>query len=109
MKITRLSRGIQHLGLRKLSKKHLIKWKDLPTPLKKKLSPNNSVIPKIYGLPKIHKEGVPLRPIVCTIGSPSYNLAKELSRILSPISGQTDTYIKNSSHLHQQDQGFATR
>ena len=72
---------------------------DLPTLLKKRLSPNNSVILQIYGLPKIHKEEVPLRPIVSTIGSATYNLAKELSRILSPLIGWTDTYIKNSSHF----------
>ena len=72
---------------------------DLPTLLKKRLSPNNSVIPQIYGLTKIHKEEVPLRPIVSTIGSATYNLAKELSRILSPLIGWTDTYIKNSSHF----------
>ena len=72
---------------------------DLPTPFKKRLSPNYSVIPQIYGLPKIHKEEVPLRPIVSTIGLATYNVAKELSRILSPLIGWTDTYIKNSSHF----------
>ena len=60
---------------------------NLPTPLKKRLNPSNSVIPQIYGLPKLHKEGVPLRPIVCTIGSPTYHLAKELCRILTPLLG----------------------
>ena len=29
--------------------------------------------PQIYGLPKIHKEGVPLRPIVSAIGSQHTN------------------------------------
>jgi hypothetical protein len=35
---------------------------------KKRLLPTNEITPRIYGLPKIHKEGIPLRPIVNTIG-----------------------------------------
>ena len=27
--------------------------------------------PQMYGLPKVHKEGIPMRPIVSTIGSPT--------------------------------------
>ena len=50
-------------------------------------------------VPKIHKTEVPLRPIVCTIGSATYNLTKELNRILSPLVGKTDSYVKNSSHF----------
>ena len=37
---------------------------------KKMLTPRQSSSPQIYGLLKIHKEGLPLHPIVCTIGSP---------------------------------------
>jgi hypothetical protein len=37
--------------------------------LKKKLTPKNCLVPRIYGLPKIHKDNIPLRPIVNTIGS----------------------------------------
>ena len=45
------------------------------------LTPRYSSAPQMYGLPKVHKEGTPMRPIVSCIGSPSYNLAKELSRM----------------------------
>ena len=38
--------------------------------LAKKLKPSHSSAPRMYGLPKIHKEGVPLRPITSMIGSP---------------------------------------
>ena len=38
-----------------------------------------------YGLPKVHKVSVPLRPIVSFINSPTYNLSKFLSRILSSL------------------------
>ncbi|MDA8031702.1 MAG: reverse transcriptase domain-containing protein, partial [Alphaproteobacteria bacterium] len=67
--------------------------------LRKKLTPRQSSAPQIYGLPKIHKAEVPLRPIVCTIGSPTYDLAKELARVLSPLSGGTSSFVKNSTHF----------
>ena len=35
----------------------------------KKVYPTGASAPKFYGLPKIHKEDVPLRPIVSSIGS----------------------------------------
>ena len=44
--------------------------------IKKKIIPKNPFTPRIYGLPKIHKDGCLLRPIVNTIGSPSYGLAR---------------------------------
>lgn len=59
----------------------------------------NTRLPYFYGLPKIHKEQVPLRPIVSTIGSPTYALAKHLATILSPIVGQTPSHIRNSKHF----------
>ena len=55
-----------------------------------------SATPQLYGLPKIHKPEVPLRPIVSSIDSPTYNLAKFLTRIISPLTGKTSTFIKDS-------------
>ena len=68
-------------------------------PLSKKLTPRQSSTLQIYGLPKIHKVGIPLRPIVCTIGSPTYGLAKELAGILSPLAGGTSSFVKNCTHF----------
>ena len=39
-----------------------------------------------------------MRSIVCTIGSPTYTLAKELVRVLTPLTSRTSTYIKNPAH-----------
>ena len=39
----------------------------------------------LYGLPKIHKRGAPIRPILSACGTPAYNLAKYLVPILSPL------------------------
>ena len=38
-----------------------------------------------YGLPKIHKPGVPLRLITSSINCPTYQLFKHLASILSPL------------------------
>ena len=46
--------------------------------LYKKLYLTGAVAPKFYGLPKIHKGDIPLRPIVSSRGSISYEVAKEL-------------------------------
>ena len=56
-----------------------IKKSSLDEEIKKKLIVSDPLVPRIYGLPKIHKPGVPLQPIVDTIGSPTYRLAKFLA------------------------------
>ena len=33
----------------------------------------------MYGLPKVNKDGTPMRTIVPSIGSPSYMIAKDLA------------------------------
>ena len=47
---------------------------------------SKGVIPRFYGLPKVHEVSMPIRPIVSFVNSPTYNLAKFLSRILSSLS-----------------------
>ena len=74
--------------------KKAIKSSNLDETMKKRLTPSCLITPRIYGLPKIHKEGVPMRPIVNTIGSPTYELAKYVARILGPSVGRTDSYIR---------------
>jgi hypothetical protein len=46
----------------------------LPTDPKHKLTPYHRKPPHLYGLPKIHKPDISLKPIVSSIGSPSYAL-----------------------------------
>ncbi|XP_062542205.1 uncharacterized protein LOC134210194 [Armigeres subalbatus] len=38
--------------------------------------------PRIYGAPKAHKEGLPLRPVVACMTSPSYKLSKYVGAII---------------------------
>ena len=63
-------------------------------------------IPCLYGLPKIHKEGVPLRPIVSCINSVTYNIAKHVANILAPLVGNTPHHIQNSEEFADKIQGL---
>ena len=71
-----------------------IKKSSLNEELKKKLMPKNTIMPHIYGSPKIHKSGIPIRSIVNTIGSPTYDLAKYLAKMLTPLVGKYFSFIK---------------
>ena len=59
-------------------------------------------IPKLYGLPKIHKAGGPLRPIVSSRGAVSYNIAKELPSIFKPLAGRTIYSVHNTQDFAEQ-------
>ncbi|XP_072048791.1 uncharacterized protein [Amphiura filiformis] len=71
----------------------------IPQDIKHKIYPTTEEVPKVYGTPKIHKPEAPLRPIVSSIGSLSYNAAKVLANILSPLVGKTDHHIHNSGEF----------
>ena len=58
--------------------------------------PTGAVSPKFYGLPKIHKSGIPLRPIVSSTGTVTYNTAKELAKILEPLVGMSTHHVHNT-------------
>ena len=70
----------------------------------KKMYPTGAVSPKFYGLPNIHKRGIPLRPIVSSRGSISCEVAKELARILKPLVGSSPHHIKNTGDFIEQIQ-----
>ena len=53
--------------------------------LRQYLTRYDSISPKIYGLPKIHKPNAPLRPIVSCVKFPTYYLSTFLANILSCI------------------------
>ena len=56
----------------------------------------DGLCPCFYGLPKIHKPGIPLRPIVSFVNSLTYAISGYLMRILSPVVGNTNFTVKNS-------------
>lgn len=79
----------------------LIKSNKLDPQLGKSLKCNNGIFPKMYFLPKIHKKEIPLRPILCFVGSPTYNLSKHLSSLLTYCFDKDETYVKNSFEFVQ--------
>ena len=74
----------------------LTKKGELPRQLYDTLRSSAGQIPRMYGLPKFHKTGTPLRPMVSFINSPSYQLSKHLSDLLSPLVGHSQSAVKNS-------------
>ena len=61
--------------------------------------PSKEFTPRIYGIPKIHKANIPLRPIVDTMGFPTYKLASFLAKLLSPHVGNVDSFVRDSNHF----------
>jgi len=53
------------------------------------------ILPRFYGRPKIHKPDIPLRPIVSLPGTPTYNIAKELTRKLKHLTEESDYSINS--------------
>lgn len=62
-------------------------WRDrhLDPEVLKRVLPCGSRAGVMYGLPKIHKSGVPIRPIISAVNTYNYNLAKYLDEILKPL------------------------
>ena len=69
----------------------------------KAMYPMGCGAPKFYGLPKIHKQDTPLRPIVSRCGSVTYGVAKELTKILKPLVGRSPHYINSTQDFVEQD------
>ena len=61
------------------------------------LKPTDSSAPRFYGQPKIHKPGVPTRPIVSYSGSRLYNLKKYIANILKVYVKDENNNAKNST------------
>ena len=54
----------------------LLKQNSIPEEIYKELFPSGSTPGVLYGLPKVHKTNCPARPILSTIGTYNYKLAK---------------------------------
>ena len=72
----------------------------------KRLYSTGAGSPKFYGLPKVHKEGIPLRPIVSSIGAVIYVTPKELSRIPKPLVGKSPHHIQNNQDFIEHLKGI---
>ena len=65
----------------------------LPERTIKELTPCHSRTPVFYGLPKDHKEGVPLRPVISACGGPTEKLSCLLERILKQLLKYVQTHL----------------
>lgn len=56
---------------------------------KQQLTCTAATAPRLYGLPKIHKSDLPLRPICSSVNVPCYGLSKYIGKILSHLISDT--------------------
>ena len=63
----------------------------------------------LYGLPKIHKQDVPIRPILAAYNLPSYALAKFLNNLLESYAYNDEYILKNSYEFANLIQNYDSR
>nr|VZH97913.1 unnamed protein product [Spirometra erinaceieuropaei] len=61
--------------------------------------PTDTALARFYGLPKIHKPNLLLRPIVALKGSPTYSLSKWMSRKLNFLREGSVTSVNSASQF----------
>ena len=76
----------------------LMKKEQLSQNLYQCLCRSDGITPPIYGIPKVQKPDVPLRPIVSFYSPPIYHLSKHLCHI-SPMVDNSMAHVKNSSNF----------
>lgn len=73
----------------------------------KEMKTYNSVCPRIYGNPKVHKTNNPLRPIISSTNSPMSKLSKLIADILkSAYDTNNEYYIKDTFDFAHQINNF---
>ena len=60
---------------------------------------SSEIPPSFYDLPKIHKDGAPLRPIVSSCGAPTHKLAKYLVSVLKSLVAKMESFIWNHAEV----------
>ncbi|BHF67397.1 hypothetical protein SprV_0301042300 [Sparganum proliferum] len=76
------------------------------TPTDRRMArPQDTTLARFYGLPKVHKDGAPLRPIVSLKRTPTYGLAKWLFRRLKFLTAESDTTVSSSAQFLEKLKG----
>ncbi|BHF69763.1 hypothetical protein SprV_0301280900 [Sparganum proliferum] len=65
----------------------------------RQMRPQDAAPARFYGLPEIHKPNVPLRPIVALKGTPTYGLAKWLTKHLKKLTEGSEHTAASSTHF----------
>nr|VZI03821.1 unnamed protein product [Spirometra erinaceieuropaei] len=71
-----------------------------------RMKPKDSAIARFYGLPKVHKPGTPLRPIVSLRGTPTFSLAKWLFQRLKFLTQGSETSVHSAERFIEKLQGI---
>ncbi|BHF85752.1 hypothetical protein SprV_1002892400 [Sparganum proliferum] len=69
------------------------------------MKPQDAALARFYGLPKIHKPNVPLRPIVALKGTSTYGLAKWLAKHLKKLTDGSEHTAVSSTHFLERLKG----
>ncbi|BHF65529.1 hypothetical protein SprV_0200854200 [Sparganum proliferum] len=78
------------------------------TPTDRRMArPQDTALARFYGLPNVHKDGAPLRPIVSLKGTPTYGLAKWLFRRLKFLTAESDTTVSSSAQFLEKLKGVS--
>jgi len=65
--------------------KDMLEAKSISKSLFDKLKPSGSQPPRLYGLAKVHKKDIPMRPVLSMPGSPYYKIGQYLSMFLGKL------------------------
>jgi hypothetical protein len=67
---------------------------------KKFLTQMNPQTPRLFGLPKLHKDGTPIRPVVSSINAPAHKLSYKINSLFRNFTSFKPKYsVKNSIDL----------
>ncbi|BHF74313.1 hypothetical protein SprV_0501739800 [Sparganum proliferum] len=67
----------------------------------------DTALAPFYGLPKVHKEGTPLWPIVSLKGTSAYRLAKCLFRRFKFLAANSDTKVSSATQFFEKLEGVS--
>ena len=87
---TRLDDATRHFVVNNIADK-------LPEKLEGAVKPHHLRMPQFYGLPKDHKPGMPVRPVVSTCGSLTSNMSLVLERILDQLLPFVPAHLSSTS------------
>ena len=77
--------------------KKLVDSKEITEETYAAICPVGSARPRMYGLPKVHKPGVPLRPILSMSSAPQYKVSQWLCSLLKPVTSYYGSHCVKDS------------
>ena len=90
--LTKINNDPVNKGIKKISKKHLIKEK-----LAERLVIQNPKTPRFYTKPKIHKEKISGRPFISSVNCHNFKIWEYVDYHLQTIVREIASYIKDAT------------